>query len=200
MDGDRFRAHPRARRSDAADQRPNELDFLVEELALGEQSGTFPLYISKASDSSNSLRSDFRPWDRFVDVPVVTLDEYCRSNGVRPSVIKIDTEATEPAVLRGGLTLLERERPWIICEVLAGRTEEALAEVLGPLRYRYYHIAEGGSLTPSDTIVGDATYLHRDWLFAPDDVDDDLVASTRDWFRRLERFCVPAESTLGGSR
>src|SRR5690606_17488818 len=96
--------------------------------------GRASLYISARSDSSNSLRKDFRKAKGVIDVPVSTIDEVLdfQHGSV---VIKIDTESTEPDVLRGAQQSLTKLRPWIICEVLAGRVEADLMEILRPHGY-----------------------------------------------------------------
>ena len=147
--------------------RANELRCRVEAVALGATDGTATLHLSGATDSSNSLRAGFRQATGTVDVPLERLDAYCARIGVQPAVLKVDTESTEPDVFRGAVELLATTRPWIICEVLAGRTEDDLMEILRPFGYHWFHITDVMPFRPTDVIVGDPTYRHLDWLFAP---------------------------------
>ena len=158
----------------------NGLRFAIEELALGEQPGKLPLYLSTKSDTSNSLRATFRPWEKTVTVPVDTLDAYCERTGVWPSVLKIDTETTEPAVLRGGDRLLAERRPWIVLEVLKGHTESELEQIISPLGYHRYHIRAGAELEPNDRLMGGTT-VELDWLLAPEPVDEPLAIRAGAW-------------------
>jgi FkbM family methyltransferase len=167
----------------------NGLRFAIEELALDESHGLRRLYLSK-TDSSNSLSSTFRQWERSLDVGVETLDRFVQRTDTWPSVLKIDTETTEPAVLRGGMHLLETRRPWIICEVLKGRTEAELEDVIGPLGYARYHIGERGSLEMRDRFEGDS--ILRDWLLAPTLVDEGLADRVRFWAEAL-LSCGPVQ-------
>jgi FkbM family methyltransferase len=146
----------------------NQLTCEIEELALGARNGSATLYISAKTDSSNSLMEGFRPATGTVDVRVEQLDEYVTRTGRRPQVMKIDTETTEPDVLAGGLETLRSIRPWIICEVLAGKTEAPLDAILRPLGYRFHQLDSDGPPRERPEIVGDTTYRHRDWLFTPD--------------------------------
>jgi FkbM family methyltransferase len=146
----------------------NGLAVTVEEVALGAAAGRAELYLSDQTDSSNSLRAGFRPSHRSVSVPVVTIDDYAARTGTTPAVLKIDTESTEPDVLRGAAELLAASRPWIICEVLAGRTEADLTAILGPLDYAWYRIDGPGPLERRAVIEGDRSYTHMNWLFAPE--------------------------------
>lgn len=86
-------------------------------------------------------------------------------------VMKVDVEGTEHGVLRSGERLLERFRPDVLCEVLAGVAEPAKLEaLLAPLGYGRY-LVEGGHLSRRDRIEPDAAY--RDWLFtvrSPEDL------------------------------
>ena len=163
----------------------------VEQLALAAHDGTATFYLSDVTDSSSSLREDFRPHHRSIDVELQTLDRYVAKHPPAPSVLKIDTESTEPDVLRGGTELLTRERPWIICEVLAGRTEAALMSILGPLDYSWYHISGEARLDAVDEIVGDRTYTYMNWLFAPEPPSDRFWEVRARWFDAL-RSATPA--------
>jgi len=92
-------------------------------------------------------------------VPTTTLDLLIPDNPGRVGLIKIDTESTEADVLRGAGSLLERDRPPIVCEVLPGReTGPALEEILRPLGYRFFHLTPEGPIERGD-IAG-----HPDWL------------------------------------
>ena len=147
----------------------NGLAVNVEELALGAAPGTALLHLSEQTDSSNSLRAGFRPSRRSISVTVETIDRYVASTGTTPHVIKVDTESTEPDVLRGAAGLLATSRPWIICEVLAGRTEADLTAILTPLGYCWFRIDGTEPLEPRTSIEGDPSYAHMNWLFAPEE-------------------------------
>ena len=177
----------------------NDLRCRVEAIALGASDGTAPLHLSGKTDSSNSLRAGFRPSIESVDVPLERLDAYCARRGIRPAVLKIDTEATEPDVLRGAVELLASTRPWIVCEVLAGRTEEALMDVLRPFAYHWFHITDGGPLAPTDVIAGDPTYRHLDWLFAPVLPSEQFWIRVAAWRASLAA-CTPTAQPEQGAR
>ncbi|MEB3884951.1 FkbM family methyltransferase [Lyngbya sp. CCY1209] len=153
----------------------NGLSYRVEELALGGSCGTADLYLSRRTDSSNSLLKGFRESIKAITVPLETVDNYCQKIGLMPSVIKIDTEATEPDVLLGCSETIGKNKPWIICEVLAGRTESKLMEVMKPYGYQYYHINDSSSWKPQAKIYGDTSYQYRDWLFAPEPITQGFV-------------------------
>ena len=163
----------------------NGLACDVEEIALGASTGRATLFISAKSDSSNSLRAGYRATTGTVEVPVERLDDYVARTGRRPSVMKIDTESTEPDVLEGGLETLGEIRPWIVCEVLAGRTEGRLAEILRPLGYRFHHLGAEDSPLEAAEIVGDPTYRHRDWLFTPEALPAGFGAHYRAWLAAI---------------
>jgi FkbM family methyltransferase len=92
-------------------------------------------------------------------VAVITLDQFVRENGVEHvDLMKIDTETTEPQVLRGMMETIRRDTPAIICEVLGRGSEQALEQILGPLGYRYY------LLTPEGPAERDHIDGHPEWL------------------------------------
>lgn len=156
----------------------NGIEFHVSDRALADFEGTAPFHLSAKSDTSNSLNPNFRPAKDVIDVTVTTLDAEFpaprRRDALRrgsrpldrPTVLLIDTESTEPAVLRGGLDFIARVRPAIICEVLAGRTEADLSEIIDRIGYRAYALTDEGPEL-RDKVIGDRSYQHRDWVFLP---------------------------------
>lgn len=52
-----------------------------------------------------------------VEIPLLSLDQFCHQNDIKPQVLKIDVEGAELLVLRGAKTLLSKERLSIWCEV-----------------------------------------------------------------------------------
>lgn len=137
--------------------------------------GELPVYIPqgrKKLTTNASTRADFRRADRIIQICSVTLDSFIKNKKI-PAIdlLKIDTEATEPAVLAGGLEILRQHKPLIICEVLYGRTEEALHNLLDSEEYRYFWIVSNG-LIPKDSIEGDITYKCMNYLFVPENKMD----------------------------
>jgi FkbM family methyltransferase len=157
----------------------NQLGYSVETLALGAENGTATFYMSNTSDTSNSLAEGFRPSSEQLTVTVETLDFYAARNGVVPAVMKVDTETTEPDVLAGGAQTIATHRPWILCEVLAGRGEDRLAEVVAPFGYHWFHVNSEVPYTERDEIAGDRTYEHLMWLFTPEVPDERFWAAVR---------------------
>lgn len=163
----------------------NGLTCQVEAIALGATTGSATLYLSNKSESSNSLKAGFRTASGTVDVPVERLDDVVRRLDRRPTVLKIDTETTEPDVLAGAMDLLTGTRPWIICEVLVDRTEVALKNVLEPFGYHFHHLGPAEPIVETDHIVGDRTYEHRDWLFTPDPLPAAFAQHYHAWLEAI---------------
>ncbi|RKS71041.1 FkbM family methyltransferase [Actinomadura pelletieri DSM 43383] len=171
----------------------NDLRFHTEQLALGDANGTATLYLSNKTDLSNSLAAGFRTPIGQLDVPVETLDHWCARRTTIPGLIKIDTETTEPAVIRGALQTIRRHRPWIFCEILPNRrVEEPVMELLRDLDYPcWYHIAGDPPYEPREKIVGDDTYEYMMWLFTPEPVAPEVWRLTSAWRTSLARTRVP---------
>jgi FkbM family methyltransferase len=164
--------------------------FTVVQTALGEESGTARLYLSDRTDSSNSLNASFRPHTRHLDVSVQRLDDYVARTGVVPAVLKVDTETTEPEVLAGSSELIRAHRPWLLIEVLAGRVEVRLEEVLRPHGYTYYHLDGPGRRPPRDRFSGDPTYRHLMYLALPHPAPDHLWHRMASWRETLATSAV----------
>ena len=129
----------------------NELtNVAAHRVALGPSAGTSTFYYLAETElpTSSSLSPSFTTASGLQEreVAVTTLDRFAAENPSRPiGLIKLDTETTEPEVLRGGRELLQRDRPHILCEVLAGKgTAHQLEECLDGLRYNYYLLTAEG--------------------------------------------------------
>lgn len=114
----------------------------VHPVAAAVSDSLSPVRISYSRD--NSLYAQVTPsglnprvGDRLVHVAGTTLDAFLAFNGVVPSLLKIDVEGSEAAVLRGAQGLLSRaDRPALIMEYNpitlseCGVAAEALADLL----------------------------------------------------------------------
>jgi FkbM family methyltransferase len=154
----------------------NALGYSVESLALGAEDGTATFYLSDRSDASNSLAPGFRESSQQISVPVERLDSYVARTGVVPAVVKIDTETTEPEVLKGAARTITEHRPWILCEVL-GRRGSRLTETIAPFGYHWYRITDRVPYVEAGEI--DGTSPSRMWLFAPEPPTDGFWAAVR---------------------
>lgn len=151
-------------------------------MALGDADTEATLYVAGETGGTSSLNPEFRADRREQRVAVRTGDALLAELGVsRVDLIKLDTESTEPAVLRGLIAILRRDHPDVVCEVLYGRTERELADLLGPLGYRFFWVS-GDGLVRRDAIAGDPTYRHPNYLFTTR--DDVYSASSADTARR----------------
>jgi len=143
--------------------------------AVGDVDGSAEFFhVATPLPSSSSLSFEFmRPTAGLTSstVPVTTLDRFLRGRGIgRVDLVKIDTESTEPQVLRGMAETLDRDRPTILCEVLKGQgSETALEEILGPLGYRYYLLTPDGPVAQSH-VEGHSCWFN--YLFTTMDVAD----------------------------
>ncbi len=139
----------------------------VSNSAVTNYDGMIKLYVPHAVmlPTSASTLKDFREAALELDLPAVTLDSYFAQHSTTTiDLMKIDTEGTEHLVLAGAQHILTTHRPAIICEVLRGRTEQALHAVLDPTDYQYFLITEAG-LMRKEQIVGDPTYQNLNYLF-----------------------------------
>ena len=155
--------------------------------ALSAEVGSATFYISAKSDSSNSLNPTFRPNKGVIEVPLTTLDTLHAASGMKPGLVKIDTESTEPDVLAGAQEYIKSERPWLICEVLAGRTETKLNDFVREMNYIPYSLQDS-RFNRAEEILGDPTYVYRDWVFAPEPVSQPLIDCYAKWVRLFDQL------------
>ena len=168
-----FEPTPRTADVAARIARRNRLPVTVHRVALSDRTGTAELHISPVSDSSNSLVAGFRDTDERIVVDAVTLDDVVARTGEPPSILKIDVETHERAVLDGARATIERYRPAIVIEVLRRRGHDHADEInefLNGMGYQGYELSAEPTWTASSKVRGSGT-TDRDWLLVPDELD-----------------------------
>ena len=159
-------------------------------VAASSTVGTKELHLAQESDVSNSLEAGFKASSETVVVGTLPLDELVPPS-VFPTVIKIDVEGHEAAVLAGARALIERCRPTLIVEVLnrrGGRLADATAAALDGLGYRCYELAPAPTWETYERVV--VRESHRDWLLLPKPVDEEFIDLWKKWHRRTAA-CTP---------
>jgi hypothetical protein len=68
-------------------------------------------------------------------VRAITVDEYVATTGPPPSVMKLDVEGHEEAVLRGAPATLDRYRPTVLCEFHDHVGASHVQDILAGFRY-----------------------------------------------------------------
>ena len=145
--------------------------------AVGETPGAAEFYhIREGVPTSSSLSQDFmQGFGDFTHtkVQVLRLDDFVAENHIeRVDLIKIDTESTEPAALRGLQTTLQRDTPDIICEVLAGTdTGGPLQELLEPLGYRFFLLTHDGPQQHETIVPSSDPNCMNYWFTTRDDTE-----------------------------
>jgi FkbM family methyltransferase len=160
----------------AAEVRRTFPDVDCRQLALGARREVAQFCHFRKLDGWSGLRrsaeiSDERGEPEFIDVEVSTLDS--EVGELVPSVIKIDVEGAELAVLQGARTVLAEARPLIIFEHVAtasalyGEEPEALWDLLAESGYTVFSVTGEGPLTRSRFAAAGETV---NWLATPGQV------------------------------
>ncbi|CAN5861512.1 hypothetical protein BH23ACT5_BH23ACT5_01780 [soil metagenome] len=156
-----------------------------EQLGLSDAEGRFPFYLSSKGDSSNSLIEGFRTARETIQVTTRTLDSY--RDRQTPGLIKLDVESAEPLVLAGGRRLFEECRPWLICELLGPKTDQAITAFFSDLGYHWFQITSENPLVPRREIFGDRGGAFRNWMFAPTEPSPEFWKCRAGAMERLRR-------------
>jgi FkbM family methyltransferase len=142
-------------------------------LALGAHADVMRFCHFRKLDGWSGLRrspeiSDERGDPEYFDVQVSTLD--AELGALAPSVVKIDVEGAESAVLEGGRSLLSDARPTVIFEhvAAAARLYEAPPgapwDLLTELGYRIFSVTGAGPFGRSDFVANTSIV---NWLATP---------------------------------
>jgi FkbM family methyltransferase len=144
----------------------NDLSALtVNEMALGETSG-----MASLSLHADEGRSSLRPMDGEVvgtiDVRIATLDQEI-SPDLTVSVVKLDVEGFELAVLKGATRILSRDRPVILFEnnpdalLEAGASTASLVSELRSFGYQIYELLEEAFVPAEPKEFGNFAAIHE---------------------------------------
>jgi FkbM family methyltransferase len=112
----------------------NRLDnVILNQVAVGEESGESQFVVADDhafSSLKNTARTEIQ---EIVDVPIITLDEYVRRNGIqRLNFLKIDVEGAEGSVIDGGKKCFENVllRPRLMMLELVEQNQIAFGDKL----------------------------------------------------------------------
>lgn len=115
----------------------------TERLAISNITGQLKFYVPTnigLIETSASLEPNFKnQHSDIIDVESSTLDDYLQAQGLKEcpiSVIKIDVEGHEPAVLEGAFKTIQKYRPIIIAEILRTANFDYFNHFTRTLNYR----------------------------------------------------------------
>jgi FkbM family methyltransferase len=134
----------------------NHLESRVhcENVALSSKSGTATFFLPRSEgldiETTGTLASESwqsRKGSPILEVETVRFDEYEASNTMHVDLIKIDVEDFEADVLEGMLRVINRDRPFIVCEVLPRpHRNERTCRIVETLKYQIYWITPLGHI------------------------------------------------------
>lgn len=152
----------------------NHAEVRFEQVALSDTDGQGTLYLSSRSDASNSLVRGFRPASGTLETRLLRLDTYVARTGVAPTVVKVDVEQHEPAVIRGAETTLTQHRPVVVIELLDTEASQLAHRRLLELGYAPHDLGS------------------RDRLYWPGGPPPGLQERLDGWSRAIARCTPPA--------
>jgi FkbM family methyltransferase len=116
-----FEPNPSARSVLEANVRLNGFSgrIVVEAAAVSDAPGTAPLFHGGETTGLSRIGSPNPDTDASegIDVPVVTLDDYCAGHAVVPAWVLVDTEGLELQVLEGARRLLTASTARVVVEM-----------------------------------------------------------------------------------
>ena len=109
-----------------------------------------------------------------IEVRTSRFDDFEREHPMKLDLIKIDVEDFEAAVLRGMRATLERDRPFLVCEILPREHgNQQTLKILGDLGYTPYWITPTGYIKVSRLDFDRRGSL--DFLLSPVALDMEVV-------------------------
>lgn len=160
---------------------------VCENLALSNQSGIATLYLPAAEEgkdleSTGTLATNswqVRKHAQPLQVEAMRLDDYESRHRMRVDLIKIDVEDFEANVLLGMESVIRRDLPFIVCEILPRNREhknERTRAVIESLGYTAYWITSAGYIRVSRF---DFDRQFTNFLLSPVSLPDEVVDHPR---------------------
>jgi FkbM family methyltransferase len=128
----------------------NFANIQVVDSAVGNESGVISFFEERnlkygylehhASGIGNTINSwDIANFSKY-DVTLISLDDFLKNHtSSKIDLIKMDTEGTENHVLAGAINTILEHQPIIICEVLNGKIEAEMDELIhNQMKYDIY--------------------------------------------------------------
>ena len=124
---------------------------------VSSAAGTLKLAIPGTGESSPGASFEevvsSREDCRFIEVPVVTLDDYFKDENTKIGALKVDVEGHELAVLKGASHLIKKHRPTIVCEceqrhMSEGRVQDVI-DFIESMHYTGYLVTRNGVVPAS---------------------------------------------------
>ena len=169
-----------------------QLNVQIINAAVGEKSGNLTMYVDNPWTSDSSAAPVHWPNRRPVVLPAVALDNFVQIQGLTQlDLLKIDTETTESAVMRGMAKTVGRCRPYFIAEVLPKSNPGLLADFIKTHGYVCAWINTAG-LLPAPKPVPDITLADLNWLFYPAELPGPMGAVVR---ARIAAAMVPGAAS-----
>jgi len=169
----------------------NGFTYDIVNKAVSNKSGVVDFFLSPIAETSNSLNSAFRDGSQRIEVECVTLDSIGLPGSPAPKVIKIDVETHEAEVIAGGLAMIERAKPTIVCEILK-ETDIALMresmEKMSAWGYTFHALGPSGvsrRMNVEDVFRSRKRARWRDWMFSPHKVGQRFRDIYSEWIVAL---------------
>ncbi|CAM2067455.1 FkbM family methyltransferase [Sulfidibacter corallicola] len=142
--------------------------------AVSRQSGTVSIYPVGVNNTSMVAKNKTDP----VEVPCITLDDFCRDHDIAPKAIKIDVEGVDGEVILGAARIIEAHKPYLFLEhplVNAGAYETDLTcaeQALAFLREHYDLLAYPtmDMLVPAEALGSDLDVFHTAFKALPTNI------------------------------
>ena len=128
--------------------RRNGVEPEIHAVAIADKSGTAELAVPDEAAYEATIVSEVKQrWVgrrhvRTITVPQIALDDFVTEHGIRPDLLKVDTEGSERLVLTGARRVLESVRPLVVFESWPGSPDrDAIFALLESIDYRIERIA-----------------------------------------------------------
>lgn len=110
--------------------------------AVGDSKGTLQIYLSPTDTGTNSASSELHKNAKKIQVPVTTIDEFCKENKLtkKVDIIKIDIEGFDGHAIRGAQNVIKTSKPTMFVEFIPHLLESCdfNVEDLSKLLFNHY--------------------------------------------------------------
>lgn len=133
--------------------------LVVVPYCLGEKEGYTEFWLNKVNTGASycvNMTERLEPTDRTkfekLNVPITTIDKYCKENNIKYDFLKMDIEGAELSALKGGIETIKKYRPQLAISIYHSTNDfidipQYLNNILENYTFRLGHYSYGISET-----------------------------------------------------
>lgn len=126
----------------------NKKNIKIEKIAIGAENGEINLYYNEKEQNLGMVSIHKTKDSNAEKTKLQTLDSYVENNAIQNiDFIKIDIEGNEFSALQGMASVLKKQNPVLLIEILTQKEKDLIVPFLEKLGYQKYYLYDNAELS-----------------------------------------------------